>query len=196
MEISSGPRPTTQAAEGLPRLRWTTDDLIRMVEVGLLGERDRVELIGGEIVPMAPAGRRHEVVRDEVVRFWSRRLPADVWVSVEPQFNLDANAYTEPDILVLPWSIKTFDLLGPDALVVVEVAETSLAYDIGTKAKVYASYGVREYWVINAVTLETHVHTTPGEDGYISRILHPPTAALTPHLAPPLTVRLADLDLG
>jgi len=189
------PRAATQAAEGLPRWRWTTDELIRMVEAGLLHPDERIELIGGEIVPMSPKGRRHEVVRDGLVRFWSRGQPVDVWVSVEPQFNLSDTTYTEPDVLVLPWSIKTYDLTGPEALLVVEVAETSLAYDTGGKAKIYASFGVREYWVVNAVTLETRVHRDPTSEGYASIVAQPATTTLTPHLVPALAVRLAELDV-
>jgi hypothetical protein len=57
-------RPATQAAEGLPRWRWTAAELIRMVELGLLDARDPIELWGGEIVPISPTGRRHEVIAE------------------------------------------------------------------------------------------------------------------------------------
>ena len=65
-ELSPQPRvrPTTQAAEGVPRLRWTLAEFDRLAELGILTEDDRIELIGGELVPMSPKGNRHENVKD------------------------------------------------------------------------------------------------------------------------------------
>jgi Uma2 family endonuclease len=68
-ELRSGPkmRPTTQVADGVPRMRWTLAEFERLIEVGILTEDDRIELIQGELVPMAPKGNRHELVRDEIM---------------------------------------------------------------------------------------------------------------------------------
>ena len=68
-------RPTTQAAEGVPRMRWTLAEFERLIEVGILTEEDRIELIQGELVPMASKGNRHELVRDEIMDWMIRRLP-------------------------------------------------------------------------------------------------------------------------
>ena len=190
-------RPTTQAADGLPRWRWTTAELLAMVEAGILNRDDRIELIEGEIVPMASEGRRHETVADELAQYWHSRQPADVRISVERQFNLSETTYTAPGLLVRPAGIKAYDLKGPDALLVVEVAGSSLAYDTGLKAHIYARSGVREYWVINAITHETMVYTQPSTDGvFASKVPVPSRALLTPHLVPSLAVRLAGLDLA
>jgi Uma2 family endonuclease len=69
--------------------------------------------------------------------------------------------YLIPDILVHPAAIPRAKVRGGNALLVVEVADTSLRYDLSTKAPIYAAYGVREYWVINAVTLAMMVHRKP-----------------------------------
>jgi Uma2 family endonuclease len=196
LPVHPRPRAATQAAEGLPRWRWTTDELIRMVEAGLLHPDERIELIGGEIVPMSPKGRRHEQAAEELAQYWIARDAAGVKISTERQFNLDEATYRVPDIIVRPSTIKTYDLTGVEALLVVEVAETSLAYDTGGKAKIYASFGVREYWVVNAVTLETRVHRDPTPEGYASIVAQPADTTLTPHLVPALAVRLADLDVA
>ncbi len=63
---TSAPREPTRAAEGLPRWRWTVAELERLAESGVFKDQDRFELIGGEIVPMSPKGRRHEIVRGEL----------------------------------------------------------------------------------------------------------------------------------
>lgn len=189
-------RPSTQAAEGLPRWRWTTDDVLRLVELGILDAHERIELLGGEIVPMSPTGRRHEVIAEELHQYWIALHVADVRISKEVQFNLDEATYTEPDLLVRPPTIKSYDLKGHEALLVVEVADTSLVKDSTFKARIYASFGVREYWVIDAKTLETRVHTGPtNQNGFACMTTVLPDRNLTPHLVPALALRLADLDL-
>jgi Uma2 family endonuclease len=189
-------RPTTQAAEGVPRWRWTVAEVERLAAQGFFTEFDRFELLGGEIVPMmSPTGRRHEVIKAELAQHMS-----DVGVKVftviqEPQFNLAPDTFVKPDILVHPRGIKTYDLKGADALLVVEVAETSLSYDLEVKMPIYASHGVREYWVINAITRMTMIHRQPAGDRYADKQEFPPTARLIPSLAPTLAVSLSELDL-
>src|SRR5271154_3465913 len=160
------PRPTTRAAEGLPRWSWSVSEIERLAAGGFFRDDDRFELVGGEIVPMSPKGRRHEIVRAALAFRFPRAAPEGVFVVSEPQFNLGEDTYVVPDILVHPAAIKTPDVRGVDALLVVEVADTSLAYDLQAKAQLYASHGVREYWVINAATLVTTVHTWPSVATY------------------------------
>src|ERR1700722_675530 len=159
-------RPPTQAADGLPRWRWTVDEIERMAAEGYFQENDRFELLGGEIVPMSPKGRRHEIIRGELTLRLARSTPKDIFVVSEPQFNLADDTYLNPDILVHPASLKTPDVRGADALLVIEVADPSLRYDLNTKAPIYATHGVREYWVINAGTLSTMVHKEPSDQAY------------------------------
>lgn len=79
----------------------------------------------------------------------------------------------------------------------IEVASTSVERDLGAKARFYASFGVREYWVIDADQLVTTVHTGPSPNGsYASVETVDANTVLTPTLVPALTVRLADLDLA
>lgn len=188
-------RRPTQAAEGLPRWRWTTAELEKMVDLGVLDPDERVELIGGEIVPMSPKGRRHEIVREALEDWFRPRWPEGMKVIAEPQFNLDEAVYTTPDLLVKPSVLLTPDLRGPDALLVIEVAASSWTKDTTTKASVYATFGVREYWVIDADTLLTRVHLQPSAAGYGSVRDAPGTEVITPLLAPALAVRLAECGL-
>ena len=188
-------RPTTQAADGLPRWCWTVAEVERMAAAGLFTEYDQFELLGGEIVPMSPAGRRHETIRIELAHRMARLAREDIIVAQEPQFNLSPDTFAKPDILVHPHAIKTYDLQGPDALLVVEVAETSLSYDLKTKLPLYASHGVREYWVTNAVTRMTTVHRQPTGNVYSATEDIPPSARLIPSLVPELSVSLNELRL-
>jgi len=189
-------RPTTQAAEGLPRWCGTVAEIERLAAAGFFTEYDQFELLGGEIVPMmAPTGRRHETIRIKLTNRTTRLAREDLIVAQEPQFNLSPDTFVKPDILVHSDAIQTYDLRGADALLVVEVAETSLSYDLKTKLPLYASHGVREYWVINAVTRMTILHRQPTGNVYSLTEELPPDARLIPSLVPELAVSLSELKL-
>ena len=159
-------RPTTRAAEGVPRWRWTVPEIKKLAMAGYFHDAERFELLGGEIVPMSPKGRRHEIIRGEIAFRFARAAPDTAFVVSKPQFNLADDTYVMPDILVHPIALKTPDVRGADALLVIEVADTSLHYDLATKAPLYAEHGVREYWVIDARTLSTKVHREPAGKTY------------------------------
>jgi Uma2 family endonuclease len=190
-------RPTTQAAEGVPRMRWTLAEFEQLIEVGILTEDDRVELIQGELVPMSPKGSRHELVRDEIMQWMIERKPADLRISSEIGWRPpDADTYVEPDLLICPRSLKGVTVPPAEVLLAIEVAHSSLRFDTTTKAKLYATLGVREYWVVDAQSLTTRVHREPSADGYARVVEVPPGEMLVPSLAAPLAVRLGDLDLA
>jgi Uma2 family endonuclease len=189
-------RPTTQAADGLPRWCWTVAEIVRLAAAGFFNEYDQFELLGGEIVPMmSPAGRLHETIRIKLAHRMARLAREDVMVAQEPQFNLSPDTFVKPDILVHPDAINTYDLQGAEALLVAEIAETSLSYDLKTKLLLYASHGVREYWVVNAVTRMTTVHRQPSGNVYAVTEELPPDARLAPSLAPELAISLRELNL-
>ena len=188
-------RPTTQAAEGVPRLRWTLAEFERLTELGILTEDDRIELIGGELVPMSPKGNRHEVLRDEIVQWMIRHLPTSARLSVELGWRPDASTYLEPDLLVYPNGRKGVSLPGSEMLLAVEIADSSLRYDTTTKAGVYAGLGVPEYWVIDARSLVTTVYREPSQGAFATIFKVQPSEMLTPALVPELALRLADLSL-
>jgi Uma2 family endonuclease len=188
-------RPGTLAAEGVPRWRWTVAEIERMAADGYFRSDERFELVGGEIVPMSPKGRRHEIIRSALAFRFSRQAPEGVFVVSEPQFNLDDDTYLNPDILVHPIAISTPDVRGRDALLAVEIADSSLRYDLNTKGPIYAAHGVREYWVINAITLTTMVHRKPSGKTYGSVDEVAPGGTLTPSLVPAFAVALGALGL-
>jgi Uma2 family endonuclease len=188
-------RSTTQAAEGLPRRRWLVAEIEQMAVDGYFREDERFELVGGEIVPMSPKGRRHEIIRTRLGFRFTKLAPDGIFVAPEPQFNLDDDMYLIPDILVQPAALETPDVRGGDALLVIEIADTSLRYDLNTKAPIYAAYGVREYWIINAVTLTTMVYREPSGKAYGVVDEVAPGATLTPLLAPALAVSIGALQL-
>jgi Uma2 family endonuclease len=189
-------RPTTQAAEGLPRLKWTVAELDRMLEAGIFTEDDRIELIGGELVPMSPKGIRHEIVKTELLNWLFRRLPSPLNLAVELGWRPNSDTYLEPDLVIYPGRTTAALVPAEQILLVIEVAQSSLSFDTGTKAATYARLGVRDYWVVNAVTLDTDIHRTPGPNGFADVKRYPASHLLTPSLVPVLAFRLADIGIA
>jgi Uma2 family endonuclease len=188
-------RPASPTLTWRDRTGLTLADIEDLVQANAFTEFDRLELIDGRLVEMSPKGLRHEIVRGELTYLLTRMATPDVFVIAEPQLNLADKEYLNPDILLHPKSIKTPYVRGPTALLVIEIADTSLSFDLRTKALTYATYGVPEYWVINAWTLDTKVHYRPTASGYADVTDVPPTAPLVPLLAPGLAVTLGLLDL-
>ncbi|RAI36407.1 Uma2 family endonuclease [Rhodoplanes serenus] len=186
---------TTNAAEGLPRRRFTVAELEEMTAAGILAEDERIELIGGEIVPMSPKGNQHEILKAALTVFWARRLPDDLMLVTETTFRLTPDTYLEPDVVFYPKASGIKGLGAGTARLVVEIADSSLGYDLGRKAGLYAGFGIVELWVIDAVRLVTHIHRDPTPEGYRIVTEHAAAARLVPLVADDLAVVLADLDL-
>ena len=188
------------AAEHLPRRLFTVAEVERMVEAGLMHEDERVELLAGELVPMSPKGNQHELVKAALIEALVPALLQHGHRTIpETTLRLARDTSVEPDFLVFPRRLSLHDLNGETALLAIEIADSSLAYDLGLKPKIYAHYGVRELWVIDAVRLVTHIHRAPGGPlgtGYGDVSAHPPSARLNALAVPGLALSLADFDLA
>jgi Uma2 family endonuclease len=156
----------TQAAEGLERRRFTVAEVEAMVAAGVMEEDERVELIGGELVPMSPKGIQHEVVKAALLDRWNRCRPDDCRLAPETTFRLSVDTYLEPDVVIYPRETGLKALTAANVLLVVEIADSSLRFDTGRKAALYASFGIRELWVVDAVRLATRVFREPSREGY------------------------------
>jgi len=188
---------TTQAAEGLPRRRWSVAEIQEMVAKGILLEDERFELIGGEVVPMSPKGARHELLKSALQQHWIPLIVGSpVNLLTETTLYVSKDEFYEPDFLFWPRAIIIKDITAATSLLIVEVADSSIGYDLGIKAPTYARLGLPEYWVINARTLVTSIHRDPGPSGYPAPREAKPDELIAPLSAPQLAVRLADLDLG
>jgi Uma2 family endonuclease len=186
----------TSAAEGLPRRRFTVAEVEAMVAAGVMEEDERIELIGGELVPMSPKGSQHEVVKRALLDRWFRARPEEVHLVPETTFRLSEDTYLEPDVVIYPRTTGIRGLGASNVFLVVEIADSSLRYDIGRKAALYAGFGIRELWVIDAVRLTTRVFREPAADGYRNASDFGPADRLTPLIAPQaFALRLDELEL-
>jgi Uma2 family endonuclease len=189
----------TTAAEGFPRRAFTVEDISRMIAAGVIHENEKFELVEGEIVMMAAKGVAHERIKSALTVAISRALPDDLTIGVEATLRLTNMIMLEPDIAVFPKELfkksTTFAQLDPgDAHLVIEIAASSLAYDKGLKARLYARHRVKEFWVVDANTNSTWVHTGPSGDGWSSIVERGAYDALTTPALPGFSIRLAEID--
>ena len=186
----------TQAAEGLPRRRWTVAEIEAMVANSIILEDERFELIGGEVVPMSPKGNRHELVKAALQQHWFPRVVGTpINLITETTLYVSDDEFLEPDFLFWPRAIPLASVTASSALLIVEVADSSLGYDLGRKAGIYARLGLQELWVIDAKSLVTTIHCDPASSGYTNTHKVEPSALLCPMQAPLLAVSLAALGL-
>lgn len=188
---------STMAAEGLPRRRFTVAEVEAMVAAGVMDEDERVELIGGELVPMSPKGLAHEALKVELADRWYRLPRRSVDLAVATTFRLNEDTYLEPDLIIFPRASGIRGLTATTALLVVEIADSSLRYDMGRKAALYASFGIRELWVIDAAKLLARAFRGPDETGYREEYDYGTAAPLRPQFAPEVfALRLEQLKLA
>jgi Uma2 family endonuclease len=146
---------------------------------------------------MSPKGLEHEVLKAALADRWYRLPKCKVDLAIATTFRLSEDTYLEPDVVVYPQTSGLRGLTGASVLLVVEIANSSLRYDIGRKAALYASFGIRELWVTDAVRLITRVFSEPTADGYRKAIDFGLADRLTLLIAPEaFALRLDELELS
>lgn len=151
-----------------PLRRISADDMHAMVEAGILNDDDRVELIDGRLIVMEPIGWPHANTVTKLTRLCIHRTP----FPISPRNPLRLSAYTEPqpDLVILrPDRDPDGPILGPHALVVVEVADTSIAYDRDVKLERYARAGVPIVWIVDVHERIVDVYSLPERNVYALR---------------------------
>ena len=189
----------TRAAEGFPRRAFTVEEIRRMIDAGVISEDEKFELIEGELVMAAAKGIAHERIKTALLRAIARALADDLDLGVETTLRLTQNVMLEPDLAIFPRAVLSravsgFAQLDPgEALLVIEFAASSLAYDKTLKARLYARHGVREFWVIDANTGVTWIHTGPSGDAWSSIVERAPQDALTTPALPGFSIRIGEI---
>ena len=168
----------------------------RMGEVGILGERDRVELIEGELVAMSPIGSYHVGTVITLTQSLSQAVGNRALVSVQNSVRLDDFSEPEPDFALLRQRPDHYRDALPrpaDILLLIEVADTSLNYDRAVKRALYARHAIPEFWIINLSAGEVEVCRGPTADGYASLQRFGRDGGVEPVLLPGVRIELATL---
>jgi len=180
----------------IARRRFTVAEYHKMAEAGILGYKEPVELIEGEIVEMTPIGRRHMACVDRLNRFFVRALGDEAIVRVQGSLRLDERSEPEPDLVILRPRADFYaesDAGPADALLIVEVADTSEHYDRQVKVPLYARAGIPEVWLVDLTAANVTVYRRPDNTGYAEAIVATGTDELSPLAFPARTLTVASI---
>lgn len=182
----------------LPRRLFTVDEYHLMAQAGVLSEDERVELVEGEVVLMTPIGSRHAACVKRLNRLFSARAGAKVVVGVQDPVRLGAYSEPQPDVALLKPRADFYASAHPgpeDVLLVVEVAESSAAYDLEVKIPLYARAGIPEVWLVDLDAGEIRVYREPAAGRYRQAVTVSRGGEIAP-AALPEVVLAADEVLG
>lgn len=164
--------------------RIPTSEYLRLIETGVLGRDDRVELLGGVIVAMTPCDPSHATATMRATFALNRAV--DSRAAIRTQFALIASAWSvpEPDVAVVPGSLDDYAQAHPtSALLVVEVSNSSLKQDRLSKSRIYAAANIPEYWIVNLRESVVEVMRDPDPATALYRVTRIATAGETLELA-------------
>ena len=174
--------------------RFNVDEYLAMEVAGILHEDDRVELMDGEIIIMAPIGDPHEYGTDWLNTGLTPALLGRAMVRVQGSIRLNIRSAPQPDIAVLrlrpPGQFGPY--FPPDIYFVIEVADSTLRYDSGPKLARYAEAGIPEVWIANLRTREVSVYATPSGSGYAEVRVYRPGDSITLSDFPDVSLAIDD----
>ncbi len=153
----------------IKRHRLTVEQFHRMGEAGVLAPDARVELIEGNVVEMAPIGSRHYAAVSRLARLLVQALESRAIVSSQLSIRLDHMSELKPDVAIYKPRDDFYAGGLPtatDALLVIEISDTALDYDVRIKGPLYARHGVPEYWIFDLPARALRVFRKPRGDEY------------------------------
>lgn len=151
------------------RRLFTVSDYYKMAEAGILSPDDRVELIRGEILKMSPIKSQHAGVINKLVKMLIRQLDDRATVAGQNPLHISKFSEPEPDIIVARFREDEYVERHPrpeDVFLLIEVADSSLAFDRKVKTPLYVQAGIPEYWIVNLNDRQIEIFRSPAEGEY------------------------------
>jgi len=173
------------------RARISADRFLKMAETGVLTEADRVELIDGDLINVAPIGPPHSAVVARLNKHFVLSVGDSAIVSPGSSVRMGDYSMPQPDLILLRPREDFYSARLPtpaDILLLVEVSESSLSFDQGIKRALYARQGVAEYWVFDLPGRRVHVYRDPTVEGYGDASVHTLNEAVSPRALPAVQV--------
>ncbi len=184
------------ALENVQRRKLSLDEFHRMGAAGILKEDDRVELIDGEMIEMAPIGTRHLAKVNRLARMLSLAAGQEAIVSTQTPIALPPQNEPQPDIALLKPRADDYEGNMPgaaDVLLIIEVSDATLAYDRDVKIPIYARHDIAEVWLFDLQGGSLSVYRDPTPRGY-QRILAPKkNETVSPLLLPDIEIDLTEV---
>jgi len=171
---------------------WTVDEVLQMVEKGILPPDNRLELIRGELIEMSPGGLDHSATVNHIITLLIKLLEEKAIIWGQTNVPLDKYSAPEPDVAVLKYRKDSYfsRFPGPsDVFLFIEVAGSSLGIDRKIKAPLYAEMGIPEYWIVDLDKKCVEVYQKPENGKYsIKKIYRPGEKLVLPGLEEELEV--------
>jgi Uma2 family endonuclease len=146
------------------RFEWNADLLYKLDGAGIFGDA-RIELIEGEVIEMSPIGPRHAAVTAKVTTTLVRIFALGYVVFPQNPVRLSSRSVPQPDVMVLRGTFADYlDTLPETAVLMVEVADSTLASDRRDKTSLYARYNIQELWIVNVADEELEIYRQPRRD--------------------------------
>ena len=198
MAVETQSQIQAQPLERLKRYRFTVTQYERLAAVGILTEDSRVELLEGEIIVMPPIDSSHSGRINVLMACFTPFLGNSAILTVQNPVRLNDFSEPQPDLMLLRFREDYYVKSHPtpdDVLILIEISNTTLAYDRGVKLHYYALAGIPEVWVIdlNAELIEQYTRPENGAYGEIKKIGR--GASISATLMPSVTLK-ADQILG
>jgi len=150
------------------RLRFSVDEYYKMIELGILKDYEKAEIIEGELIQKMPIGDKHASIVDVLNRFFIKNVSDDVRVRIQNPIRLTDYDEPEPDIVLA--DLTKYDgkrhPRPPEILLIVEVSDSTLKYDRDTKLSLYAEAEIPEVWIVNLKNDIIEVHQKPSSGIY------------------------------
>lgn len=185
---------TAVAPAELKPHRFTIEDYLKMGEAGILTPEDRVELIDGEVVAMSPIGNWHIASIMRLTKMFADQLPDELGLSPQGGLNIGRHTQLVPDIVVARVeNVWETGIRGPDCVLVVEVAQSSLESDRTRKKGIYASEGVPEYWIVDLEGRAVEVYREPVGETYRRRTVFGREAVIASEAVPGVSIPVSEV---
>ena len=175
------------------RRKFSADQFEQLGRSGILREDERVELLEGEMIDMAPIGSRHASAVNTLSMLFARAVGESALVSTQNPLRLSDESEPQPDLMLLapkPDRYRSALRQPQDVLLLIEVSDTTLTYDRETKLPLYAKHGVCEVWIVDLDANRLEVYRTPSADGYRRARTLAETDEVTPEALPALSLQL------
>ena len=186
--------PGEQAAVLTGARPFNVDEYLAMEEAGILHEDDRIELMDGKIIIMAPIGDYHIGGTGWLTMLLTPALVGRAIVLVQCPIYLNDHSAPQPDFAVV--RLRPITEVGrnypSDVYLVIEVADSSLRYDRGPKLARYAAAGIPEVWIANLRNRQVAAHTDPVGDQYTTTQIYHPGQTITPQAFPDIALPVND----
>jgi len=174
--------------------KFTVQEYYRLYEAGVLEDRDRIELLNGELIIMHPIGERHAQAMTNVASYLAEQMRRRFMISPQNPVELDQFSAPQPDLVLVPWARKSKRHPTPaEVFLIVEISDTSLRYDRGDKLHAYAAVGIREFWIVNLEADTIEIYRQPEGVTYREQLVVPLEGTASPLAFPDVSIAVADI---